>query len=55
MSDGAQRHGFGLKPGVPSIDFATLMNDEPGCTLIVEKLGAAALLDFAERLPRDGS
>ena len=29
MSEGAQRHGFGFYPGVPSIDLATLMYDDP--------------------------
>jgi hypothetical protein len=56
MSEGAQRHGFGLYPGVPSIDLATLTKEEPVCTLIVEKLGVAgALLDFEDDIPRDGS
>jgi len=38
MSDGAQTHGFGLYPGVPSIDFATLMYDDPEGTLITPKV-----------------
>jgi len=42
MSEGAQRHGFGLYPGVPSIDFATLRNDDPGVTSTSRKLGAGA-------------
>jgi hypothetical protein len=41
MSEGAQRHGFGLYPGVPSIELATLMYDEPGDTSFVWKAGAS--------------
>ena len=58
MSDGAQRHGFGLYPGAPSSDCATLTKDEPGCTSIVEKLGVAGALlelDLEDMVPREGS